>query len=120
VFQLLLLLSVLSETAMIKELKDVTALDKDVLERHNWAERGREAWLQGEGRTNEPRVDPVHPWLSYRTAVDELRRWKKEGAKLAAEKKTATFVSVFKSEQSGSVASASNLTESASDCCTGG
>ena len=106
---------------MIKELKDVTALDKDVLERHNWAERGREVKrLQGEGRTNEPRVDPVHLWLSYRTAVDELRRWKKEGAKLAAEKKTATFVSVFKSEQSGSVASASNLTESASDCCTGG
>ena len=76
---LLILLSVLSETAMIKELRDVTDLDKDVIERYNGAERGREAWLQDEGRTNEPRVDPVHPWLSYLlTAVDEpTRRWKK-------------------------------------------
>ena len=115
---LLILLSVLSETAMIKELKDVTDLDKDVTERYNGAERGREAWLQDEGMTNEPRVDPVHPWLSYRTVVDELRRWKKEGAKLAAEKKTAVFVSVFKAKQSGSVASASKFTESTGDCYT--
>ena len=62
---LLILLSVLSETAMIKELRDVTDLDKDVIERYNGAERGRETWLQDEGRTNEPRVDPVHPWLSW-------------------------------------------------------
>jgi hypothetical protein len=117
---LLILLSVLSETAMIKELRDVTDLDKDVIERYNGAERGRETWLQDEGRTNEPRVDPVHPWLPYRTAVDELRRWKKEGAKLAAEKKTVSFVSAFKAEQSGSVASASKFTESTGYCYTDG
>ena len=80
VFQLLVLvlLSVLSETAVIKELRDVTDLDKDVMGRYNGVERGREAWLQGEGRTrtNEPHVDPlaVHPRLSYLTAGDELRR----------------------------------------------
>ena len=55
-----------------------------------------------------------------RTAVDELRRWKKEGAKLAAEKKTVAFVSVFKAEQSGSVASASKFTESTGYCYTDG
>jgi hypothetical protein len=67
--------------------------------------------------TNEPRVDP---WLSYRKVVDELRRWKKEGAKLAAEKKTAAFVSVFKVKQLGSVASASKFIECTGDCYTDG
>jgi len=52
--------------------------------------------------------------------VDELRRWKKEGARLAAEKKTAVFVSVFKAKQSGSVASASKFAESTGDCYTDG
>ena len=67
---MLILLSVLSKTAMIKELRDVTDLDRGVIERYDRAEWGGEAWLQGEGRvacrrTNEPPgcVDPVHPWL---------------------------------------------------------
>jgi Tfp pilus assembly major pilin PilA len=106
---------------MIKELKYVTDLDTDVIERYNGAERGREAWLQDEGRTNEPRVDTVHPWLSYRTAVDELEQALEEGGgKACCNKKTAAFVSVFKAEQSGSVASASKFTESTGDCYTGG
>jgi hypothetical protein len=121
VFQLLVLvlLSVLSETAVIKELRDVTDLDKDVIRRYNGVERGREAWLRGEGRTNEPRVDPlaVHPRLSYPTAGDGLRRWKREGAKLAAEKTTAIFAAVVKAEQSGSVASAFKFTEFTRTCC---
>ena len=121
VFQLLVLvlLSVLSETAVIKELRDVTDLDKDVMGRYNGVERGREAWLQGEGRTNEPRVDPlaVLPWLSCLTAGDGLTRWKKEGAKLAAAKKTATFGAVVKAKQSGSVASAFKFTEFTRTCC---
>jgi hypothetical protein len=54
VFQLLILLCVLSETVMINELKDATDLDKDVIQRYNGAERGREAWLQDQGRTDKP------------------------------------------------------------------
>ena len=73
------MLSVLSEAAMIKELKYVTDLDTDMIERYNGAERGRETWLQDEGRTNEPRVDPVHPWISYRTAADEHEQALEEG-----------------------------------------